>query len=75
MKHDDIKNLNQDDSYIEREVVVCGWVKTIRKSKNMCFIEINDGTSLKNLQLVIDSSNSDLFNFCSNLTVASSITV
>jgi asparaginyl-tRNA synthetase len=30
-----------------------GWVRTKRVSKNIAFIEINDGSSLKNLQLVI----------------------
>ena len=75
MKHDDIKKINQDEEYIEKEVLVCGWVKTIRKSKNMCFIELNDGTSLKNLQLVIDNSNNKLFDFCDTLTTGSSIAV
>ena len=54
MKHEDIKLLLNQKEYIEREVTVCGWIRAIRKSKNMCFLEINDGTSLKNLQLVVD---------------------
>ena len=35
-------------------VVVCGWVRTRRDSKGFSFVEINDGSCLKNLQLVID---------------------
>lgn len=74
MKHEDVKKINTDEGYIGKSVVVCGWIKTIRKSKNICFIELNDGTSLKNLQLVIDSSSNErLFDFCSHLNIGSSI--
>jgi len=41
-------------TYTGKEVTVCGWVKTSRDSKNMAFLEINDGTALKHLQIVID---------------------
>lgn len=75
MKHDDIKIINHNEEYIGKEVTVCGWIKTIRKSKNMCFIEVNDGTSLKNLQLVVDKANEKLFNLCSTLSIGSSIVV
>lgn len=54
MKHVDIKIAREDKSYIGKEVTVCGWVRTARDSKNMSFVEINDGTSLKHLQIVID---------------------
>lgn len=56
MKHTDIKAILTDDAYINTEVTVCGWVRTSRDSKNMAFIELNDGTSLKHLQIVIDKS-------------------
>ena len=54
MKHIDIKDILKSEDYIDKDVVVCGWIRSIRDSKNVCFIELNDGTSLKNLQLVID---------------------
>ena len=73
MKHEDIKLINEDEKYIGKEVTVCGWIKTIRKSKNVCFVELNDGTSLKNLQLVINNYNDKIFNLCNVLTVGSSI--
>ena len=31
-----------------------GWVRTKRDSKNVCFLEVNDGSCLKGLQIVID---------------------
>ncbi|NBK24702.1 MAG: asparagine--tRNA ligase, partial [Spirochaetia bacterium] len=30
-----------------------GWVRTKRDSKNVCFLEVNDGSCLKGLQVVI----------------------
>ena len=56
MKHTDIKVILKDASYIGTQVTVCGWVRTSRDSKNMAFIELNDGTSLSHLQIVIDKS-------------------
>ena len=75
MKHEDIKSIHNQEEYIGKEITVCGWVRTIRRSKNMCFVEINDGTSLKNLQLVIDNSNLQMTEFFKKLTVGSSIVV
>lgn len=55
MKHTDIKELFYNpEKYKEDIVTVCGWVRTWRDSKALSFIELNDGTCLKNLQLVIE---------------------
>lgn len=37
----------------EEEVIILGWVRTKRESKKIAFIELNDGSSLKNLQIVV----------------------
>ncbi len=54
MKHIDIVNLQKDPAYIGQTVTVCGWVRTSRDSKNVAFLELNDGTTLKHLQIVLD---------------------
>ncbi len=54
MKHTDIKEVLKNAEYIGKSVTVCGWVRTSRNSKNVAFIELNDGTSLKHIQIVID---------------------
>jgi asparaginyl-tRNA synthetase len=74
MKHIDIKEIIKNQEYIGKNVTVCGWIKCVRNSKKMCFIELNDGTSLKNIQLVIDKENNseDLLN---ELKVGASIAV
>ena len=40
----------------EQTVTVCGWVRTLRDQKSFSFIEINDGSTLANLQIVADNS-------------------
>ena len=37
-------------------VLFCGWIRTRRDSKSFSFIEINDGSSLKNIQVIADDS-------------------
>lgn len=54
MKHIDIREIIGNSYYVGKTVTVCGWVRTSRDSKNVAFLEINDGTSLKHLQVVID---------------------
>ena len=56
MKHTDIKEIINDESFIGSEVTVCGWVRTARDSKNVAFLELNDGSCLKHLQIVIDKN-------------------
>ena len=56
MKHIDIIDIFEKKDLIGTEATVCGWVRTSRDSKNMAFIELNDGTSLKHLQIVIDKA-------------------
>ena len=54
MKHIDIKEVFADKALVNTDVTVCGWVRTARNSKNVAFIELNDGTSLRHIQIVID---------------------
>ena len=39
-----------------KEVVVCGWARTSRDMKGLGFVELNDGSCFKNLQVVLDAS-------------------
>ncbi len=40
------------------EITVHGWVRTRRDAKNICFFELNDGSCLANLQIVLDRGGS-----------------
>ena len=42
------------EAYGGQQVEVSGWVRTIRDSKAIGFIELNDGTFFKNLQIVFE---------------------
>ena len=55
MKHTDIRVIREGD-FLGKEVTVCGWVRTARDSKNMAFIELNDGSTLKHMQIVVDKA-------------------
>lgn len=57
MKNIDISAILLDGkAYEGKSVNVAGWVRTSRDSKTMAFLNINDGTSLKHLQIVIDKA-------------------
>ncbi len=48
-----IKSLYRDSAaYLNKEVIVSGWVRTVRSSKDFGFIELNDGSFFKSLQIV-----------------------
>ncbi|MDE5601805.1 MAG: asparagine--tRNA ligase [Clostridia bacterium] len=60
MKNLDISQILKDgQAYEGKSVTVAGWVRTARNSKSMAFLAINDGTSLKHLQVVIDKAKFD----------------
>ncbi|HBC91658.1 MAG TPA: asparagine--tRNA ligase [Pelotomaculum sp.] len=42
------------ENYLNKEVQINGWVRTLRSSKTFGFIELNDGTFFPNLQVVYD---------------------
>ncbi|EHR33979.1 asparagine--tRNA ligase [Helcococcus kunzii] len=46
--------------YVNKEISVKGWIKKSRESKNVGFLEINDGTFFENVQIIV---NSNLENF------------
>lgn len=42
------------EDYLGRQVTICGWVRTIRDSKAIGFMEINDGSCFTGLQVVLE---------------------
>ena len=55
MQATSIKTLYKDyKSLIWSEILVNGWVRSLRDSKTFGFIELNDGSYLKNLQIVFE---------------------
>ena len=61
-------------SFVDKEIELAGWVRTARESKTFGFIELNDGTCFKNVQIVYDNT---LNNFAeiTKLTISSSLRI
>lgn len=71
----DIKQLFlETDKYIDKEITIEGFVKTVRDSKTFGFIELNDGSFLKNVQVVFDDSLEN-FTDIAKLPLSSTISV
>lgn len=61
--------------YAGKQVTVCGWAKTIRDSKVFGFIELNDGSCFKSLQIVFEQGQIDNFQEIAKLNVGSALVV
>ena len=70
-----IKELfRNSEKYFDKEISLSGWVRTVRDSKNFGFIELNDGSFFKNIQIVFDDKLKN-FEEIRKLTISSSIIV
>lgn len=70
-----VKSLfRETEKYFDKEVHLSGWVRKIRDQKNFGFIELNDGTFFKGVQVVFDT-NLPNFEAVAKLSIASSIYV
>ena len=62
------------DDFLSKEVTISGWIRTLRASNAFGFIEINDGSFFKNIQVVFDDK-LDNFKEISKLPISSSLKV
>ena len=62
------------DDFLSKEVTLSGWVRTLRASNAFGFIELNDGSFFKNIQIVIDNKLEN-FKEITKLPISSSISV
>ncbi len=61
--------------FADKTVTVCGWVRTIRDSKALGFIELNDGGCFNNLQIVFEDGKINNFKEVTKYNVGSAICV
>ena len=59
----------------EQEIAVSGWVRTKRDSKGISFLEINDGSTIKNLQVIIDENFPDYESVVRRINTGSSLSI
>ena len=63
------------DQFGGKELTVSGWAKTIRDMKNFGFIELNDGSCFKNLQVVLEAGSLDNYKEIASQNVGAALTV
>lgn len=66
--------LKNSKDYLNKEIVIEGWIKTSRASKNFGFIELNDGSSFSSLQIVYGDE-VDNFSEIEKYTISSSLKI
>ena len=75
MKYDLVKDIYRSpEEYADKEILVSGWVRTLRASKAFGFIELNDGTFFNNIQIVFEQD-IDGFDEISKFPIATAIIV
>ena len=70
-----IKTLFVSTPEDQAAVSVCGWVRNIRISKNFGFIELNDGSYFKNVQVVIEAEQLENFSELAKLNIGAALRV
>ncbi|QTJ62782.1 asparagine--tRNA ligase [Candidatus Nardonella dryophthoridicola] len=57
--------------FINKKIYIFGWIKNIRYSKNYIFIEINDGSCIKNIQILYLKNKN--INYIKNINIGYSV--
>ncbi len=63
------------EEFADKTVEISGWIRTLRASNAFGFIEVNDGTFFKNVQVVFESDKIDNYKEVSSLNVGAAISV
>ncbi len=76
MKRVKIKDVFRNkEEYIGKEITVAGWIRQIRDSKKIAFIELNDGSFFKPIQVIVEDDKINNFEDVAKLNISSSIIV
>jgi len=70
-----IKDVYQSfQSMLGKNINLNGWVRSVRDSKTFGFIELNDGSHLKNIQIVFENNLNNFDDIC-KVTTGSSLSI
>lgn len=76
MERIEIKKLyDSAETYADKSITVCGWIKTLRDSKAVGFIELNDGSCFKGVQIVFEAEKLENYKEIAKLNVGSAVRV
>lgn len=76
MKRIEVKTILERFKQLDgQSVLVAGWVRTVRDVKNFGFLELNDGTAFKSLQVVFEADKVNNYETVAKLNTGSSVTI
>lgn len=76
MKDIQIRSIfKEPEKYSDKEIIVRGWIRTNRNSKKFGFVELNDGTFFKSIQVVYEEDEISNYSEISKATIASALMV
>ena len=76
MQRTEIKKLYDNSAELGgKEITVCGWVRTVRDSKALGFMEINDGSCFKGVQVVFERDKVEDYDSAAKLNVGAAVIV
>ena len=74
MKKTDISTLHKNIAeFKDKEIIIAGWVKSCRGNGNFGFLDVNDGTSFKGLQVIFTKEDLTNFDIVEKLNTGSAI--
>jgi asparaginyl-tRNA synthetase len=73
MKKTSIKTI--ETSLLGKTLTLCGWVRTVRDQKGFAFIELNDGSTLSGIQIVVESTLPNYETLLKEITTGASLSV
>ena len=76
MKRHRIEELiRRESEFLEQEVKVAGWVRTVRVQKKHAFFSLNDGSHLSGIQIFIEGEREQAYALCQKLSTGSALSV
>ena len=76
MKRTEIAELHRDPAaFAGKRIAVSGWIRTVRDSKNIGFMEINDGSSFKGIQVVLEQAKLSNYTEAVKLNVRAAVNI
>lgn len=70
-----IRKIKESPKLIGQEVVLKGWIRTVRNQKTFAFLEVNDGSTLSNMQVILDAGHPEYESLLEALTTGASVAV
>ena len=76
MKREFVRSIYEDmDAFAGKEVTLGGWIRNIRDSKEFGFIDLNDGSCFKSIQVVFERQKINNYDEIAALNIGASVVV